>query len=94
MRVLGTLISLLHLHQTFFQAFRLWNQLPSIKEGKKEENLKEREGKRRKEKEKKKREEREEKRGKRGKERKGEKESTIAKRLSKPLTFVGTFVNF
>ena len=78
MRVLGTLISLLHLHQTLFQEFRLWDQLPSIKEGKKEENLKEREGKRRK----------------RRKERKGEKESTIAKRLSKPLTFVGNFVNF
>ena len=46
------------------------------------------EGKRRKDKE---REGKEEKRGKR---RKGEKESTIAKRLSKPLTFVGTFVNF
>ena len=62
----------------------MWDQLPSIKEGKKEENLKEREGKRRKRR----------KRRKRGKERKGEKESTIAKRLSKPLTFVGNFVNF
>ena len=79
MRVLGTLISLLHLHQTLFQAFRLWDQLPSIKEGKKEENLKEREGKE----------------GKEGKEEKKKREeSTIAKRLSKPLTFVGNFVNF